>query len=707
MLNDLSQLRDRLLQAPSLHAKICLLDAYPAVQKLLVSPSFFRSFLQGLTPECEYALKQLAAIGQLIEPDVESTEKWRNLLASLLILDQFYREIGGIVGYQVEVLKLIAQGNVSENANAQFHSPQFDDISQEDETVKQAILAGIEAMPLLAELYPLGGAADRLHLVDEYTGQELPAAKLQFAGRSLLETLVRDLQAREWLYFRLYGRQITTPIAIMSSWEKGNCGHVTKVFEEHRWFGRPSDSFRFFVQPLVPAFDGQGDWHSLGPLKPVLKPGGHGVIWKLARDEGIFEWLKSLGCKKALLRQINNPIAGLDYGLIAFSGIGCSRNMAFGFASCDRLVQAAEGVVVLVERPSGDIVLTNVEYCDFEKFGIEDKPLRLDHPYSRFSSNTNILFADLEAVENAVATHPFPGLLMNLKPGAIVDESGVEKEVLIARLESTMQNIADAMPERKGGSFPLKTEKTFVVRNKRHKTISVAKKAYQAEKSMIETPELCFYELLRANAELLVHCGLELPAFCQPEEYIQKGPSVLFLYHPALGPLYSIIQQKVRGGQIADRSELIIEAAEVDIQNLSLSGSLQIQAKQVLGAIDEAGILRFSDQVGRVVLHNVHIENKGVDWTAGAPFWKMNLNRFETVQVELNGWSEFDARDVHFTGAHKFVVEEGVRMTIRPHADGTEGWTVTKTAIADRFMWNYCWNNGVELTAIDQLVKNC
>jgi UDP-N-acetylglucosamine pyrophosphorylase len=230
-------------------------------------------------------------------------------------------------------------------------------------------------------LYPLGGAADRLHLLDEETGAELPAAKLQFAGRSLIESLVRDLQAREWLYYRVFGKQITTPIAIMSSWEKENCVHVKKIFEDHNWFGRSEEQFRFFVQPLVPAFNETGQWHWSAPLKPVLKPGGHGAIWKLARDEGVFAWLKRSGKKKALVRQINNPIAGLDYGLLAFCGIGFSKDMSFGFASCERIVQSAEGVVVLVEKPSGEVVLTNIEYCDFPKFGIVDEPIHSDHPY--------------------------------------------------------------------------------------------------------------------------------------------------------------------------------------------------------------------------------------------------------------------------------------------------------------------------------------
>lgn len=49
-------------------------------------------------------------------------------------------------------------------------------------------------MPDLGEIYPLGGSADRLGLVDPVTGESLPAAMLLYCGRTLLEGLIRDLQ---------------------------------------------------------------------------------------------------------------------------------------------------------------------------------------------------------------------------------------------------------------------------------------------------------------------------------------------------------------------------------------------------------------------------------------------------------------------------------------------------------------------------------
>ncbi|HAB99135.1 MAG TPA: hypothetical protein DCE71_04870, partial [Parachlamydiales bacterium] len=165
------------------------------------------------------------------------------------------------------------------------------------------------------------------------------------------------------------------------------------------------------------------------------------------------------------------------------------------FVSCPRLLKTAEGVNVLVERKKGDKVervLTNIEYCDFARYGIEDKPLEEGGRYSRFTCNTNILFARLQEIEKAVSLCPYPGLLINIKPATFVSSSGEKKQIAMGRLESTMQNIADVFIEEHPVSSEPKTEKTFVMYNDRKKTISTTKKAYVPGGSLQETPEQGF-----------------------------------------------------------------------------------------------------------------------------------------------------------------------------------------------------------------------
>lgn len=619
--------------------------------------------------EQEVVLKSLAAIGQTSLVGIDGSLR-DAICAELVPVESFYSAIGGIVGYHHTMLSLLNKQPVSPSVRASYHRPFGVDISEKTDRVNSYILQGILSLPKLCEIYPVGGAADRLRFSDALTGQPLPAARLPFCGRSLLEGLVRDLEAREYLYFHLFGEQVQTPIAMMTSSEKDNHRQILSICEESGWFGRPKELFRFFCQPLVPTMEPSGEW-CLGESGNVLmKPGGHGVIWKVAKEEGVFDWLKQLEREKMLVRQINNPISGVDYGILAFCGVGFAENKAFGFASCPRQVQSAEGVNVLIEKKEGsafEYCLTNIEYCDFQKFGIEDRPVEEGSAYSLFPSNTNILFADIDAVSEKVEHSPIPGMLVNLKKMTFVDAQGnvVEKEVV--RLESTMQNIADNFTQQLAQplSFDESCEKealfqlsAYLTYHKRQKTISTAKKEYQVGGSMLETPEGCYWDLLKNARELLTeHCSFVLPSPQSDEDYVRNGPSFIFQYHPALGPMYAIIGQKMRKGVLHEGSELSLEIAEVNIENLELMGSLRIHAAQKTkeGA-------HYSDRVGRCQLINVSVRNGGIDRSAPNVYWKNAIQRTESCEIIIHGDGEFYAENVTFSKEMRIEVLAGTRV---------------------------------------------
>jgi hypothetical protein len=360
-----------------------------------------------------------------------------------------------------------------------------------------------------------------------------------------------------------------------------------------------------------------------------------------------------------LVRQINNPAAGLDYGLLAFSGMGWLQNKQFGFASCPRKIGSAEGINVLVEK-NNDIVLTNIEYCDFAKANIPDQPIRSGEPYSQFSSNTNILFAHLPSLARKVRQCPFPGLLVNWK------ENGDQR---IGRLESTMQNIADAFMEPKEESvYP---KHTYITYNQRQKTISTAKRAYIEGKILTETPEACFYERMQEARALLQMLSFNVPAACSLEAYLQSGPDLSFFYHPALGPLYAIIRQKMRGGSMGLGSHMELEIADVDIENIHLKGALTVRAHRVMGLLNRSGRLIYNQSVtGRAILRNVRIANAGVDWDQSRPFWKGAYQYKEQLSILLEGFSELVATDVTLTGNHVIVVPHGRRLYLTTGSNG-------------------------------------
>ena len=527
---------------------------------------------------------------------------------------------------------------------------------------------------------------------------------MQYDGRTLLEGLIRDLQAREYLYYKLYGKQICLPIAMMTSDEKNNHDHILAICERHAWFGRPRDSYEFFKQPLVPVLTDQGNWAVDEPLKVFFKPGGHGVLWKLALDSGVIDRLLEKGCSKALIRQINNPVAGTDYGLIAFCGLGILRNKLFGFASCPRLLNTAEGMDVLIERKSDDeyeYCISNIEYPDFVKKHIKDVSEKPGSLFSVFPANTNILFADLHAVKEAIQYCPLPGMLINMKLKLpCLTPEGQRKEFLTGRLESLMQNIADVMTSKfSNRQEHLKPEalNTYLTYNTRRKTISVTKKLHVDDQPIVETPDGCYYDQLLNHYELLTqHCQLKLPKIPSEDEYLQKGPSFVTAYHPALGPIYSIIAQKIQKGQLEYGAEMVLEIAEVEIFNIDIAGSLLIEAENVAGHKDEQGILHYSEKVGRCILKNVKIVNQGIDREKTKHYWKRQIQRKEALKIKLKGHSEFIAENVTFSGAFDINVPDGYRMI----ASEREGKVVfvTERLSQQAGHWSYTFDDDDRIT---------
>lgn len=68
----------------------------------------------------------------------------------------------------------------------------------------------------------------------------------------------------------------------------------------------------------------------------------------------MFQWFSAKGRASALIRQISNPMAGVDTTLLALAGTGFSGRRAFGFMSCERVVGAAEGMNVLQVSLGGE-----------------------------------------------------------------------------------------------------------------------------------------------------------------------------------------------------------------------------------------------------------------------------------------------------------------------------------------------------------------
>lgn len=648
--------------ALSWHLKAEYLLSLPICSQALKSRPWLRERMITHNWQEQVCLYSLAAIGQTHLFDVhplkiaDGEKKWRVFLDCLLNTETLYADIGGILGYQERVLKLLEGTTDSLPLNCR-PAPSYD-WSARGPRIESAVRAALERWHQTALILPAGGAGDRLNLIDPVTHQPLPAAFLQLDGKSMLESILRDLRGCEHLVFKTTGRVVETPIAIMTSREKGNHDRILEYLREHRWFGRSKENFRLFSQPSVPVITTSGHWASTAPFELITKPGGHGVLWRLARWSGAFDWLFARNCQKAIVRQINNPLAGSDIGLLALAGLGWQLGKPLGFASCARKAGTAEGVNALLMRKAGlgfTCAIENIEYTQFPP------DLEARAQKEPFSANVNLLFVDLQAMKTLSLERPLPGLTINFKSRVKYLKNARWVEEAAGRLESTMQNISHYLTTYREdilGDFGADQFPQFATYGERLKSLTAAKRAPLAG-AISETPMAAYLDLQRNYYQLLKTCGFELP-FCDEPIPPSQPPPALVALHPALGPDHAVIAQKLIRGSLQKGSELRLEIAELECQNVHVKGSLIVECLPSDERLSRSSA--FAELQGRCTLRDICVENDGPA-TPPAEFWSQAPSRLGALHILLRGRSEFCAEGVSFRANQRIEVPTGHKMT--------------------------------------------
>jgi hypothetical protein len=670
-----------------------VMTRFPEVQKFLASAQPEERFVFSVMIALNQADTLFDGMNTLQDPQ----GALKKLAQTLVTLEHFYQPIGGVLGYHTTVLNLLTEEKRLDTH--EYSPPPVQDIRTADRIMWNSCYWGTAHLGSAGMIFALGGAGDRLNLLDPSTGEPLPAACFSFCGRSFFEGMMRDVEAQEYWHYLVFGTQVTMPVLIMTSLEKNNDHHIEEMCRKANWFGRPSSSIRRIVQPLVPVIDTDGQWIVSAPLDLALKPGGHGVIWKLAQDTGAAAWLRFHGIDTGVVRQVNNPFAGLDQNLLALFGYGNANNKSFGFLSCPSRPGLAEGLDVLSVSKEEAVTLatiTNIEYTQFAELKNQRPDLLVE---GACPANTNILYVRLRDIPAALAKNPIPGMIVNPKTVVEVMRNGQTIKKVGGRLESCMQNIADgffAPINAKTLPTPPSAElSTFLVLQDRGKLLSPTKRAYVEGQPLAETSFGSLYDWHCAMRSLLAgSCHMTVPQEATPEEFVHTGPSFVFSFHPAMGPLWTVIGQKLSAGTISQGSELELEIAEIACTNLNLNGSLRVLAHVPTGpTIGEKG-RQYTDKVGRANFSNVNVVNKGLKSRAPLEVLNGTLQRHETCEIILEGFSEVVAENLTINGPFHLVVPDGKRAVL--HQDGSGAITTTLEAITAP-SWHYTveWKCGV------------
>jgi len=665
------------------------LQKFPQIEKFLSDASDEERLVILLI----LALDQEGNVFANLEEKKNISGSLSKLAEFLLHTERFYSDIGGLLGYYETVLRLFSSENVQELPEL-FPPPLFD-MKETSRSVWEYVFEATRRLEEMAELFTVGGAGERLGLVDEKTGEPRPVAGLVFCGKTVLEGLFRDVESREYWHYRVYGKQIRIPVVLMTSREKNNDQHVSSIVERALWYGRAPDSIYKVVQPLAPLATDDGQLACSAPLEMMGRPGGHGVVWKLAADQGIFSALKKKGVSSLLVRQINNPLAGLDFALLSLQGVGLCENKSFGFVGCPPRPGFAEGLIALVvehnKRGQRMARLANIEYTEFERVRKQNPSLLEEGGVC--PANTNILFARIEAIEKALCVFSIPGVVINAKTKAEVIDGNTKAVKSVARLESAMQNITDGMADPIDDNDHVDLS-TFVNLYDRAKVMSVTKRPCADLQNPYETPVSCFYDWYGAAYSLLQeHCRLALPRKQSFEQFIAHGPNVLFFFNPSLGPLWDVIAQKIQGGRIVWGSEVELEIAELCAQNLEIDGSFRLLCERPTGEFGNDGLIHFSENVPKACLKNVSIENQGLIPAPIHSHIQRSVSRFASCTIQLEEESELVAEDIVIRGDFSLTVPKGKRVRL---SQGKDGQVEVTEETLDKPSWRYniSWAKG-------------
>uniref|UniRef100_A0A0R0F6F4 UGP3-like C-terminal hexapeptide repeats domain-containing protein n=1 Tax=Glycine max TaxID=3847 RepID=A0A0R0F6F4_SOYBN len=545
-----------------------------------------------------------------------------NLLEILAEIERFYDCIGGIVGYQITVLELLVQKlfemqniswahqrhDVKECQILGINAPNGLNLSEDTEYASQAALWGIEGLPDLGEIYPLGGSADRLGLVDPNTGECLPAAMLPYCGRTLLEGLIRDLQAREFLYFKLYGKQCITPVAIMTSSAKNNHKHVTSLCERLSWFGRGRSTFQFFEQKL-----------GFASCKRIL---------------GATEGVNVLMEKKSLDGNWEYGVSCIEYTEFDKFGITTGPLAPKGLQT----EFPANTNILYIDLPSAELVGSSKSETSLPGMVLNTrKPIVYTDQFGRRHSVSG---GRLECTMQNIADN-----YSNSYSSRCYNDVEDKLDTYIVYNERRRVT-SSAKKKRRHGDKSLHQTPDGAL-------LDILRNAHDLlSQCDIRLPEI------EAN-ENYVDSG--------PPFLILLHPALGPLWEVTKQKFYggSISEGSELQIEVAEFFWRNVQLnGSLIIISENVMGSMKINE-------NGESILHYGQRCGRCKLQNVKVLNKGIDWTCGENiYWKHDVQRSEVLQIILHGNAEFEATDVVLQGNHVFEVPDGYKLKITPGSPG-------------------------------------
>ncbi len=480
---------------------------------------------------------------------------------------------GGIVGYIHNARKLLAESKAGANP---FEGLTPEQPEKVDLTTFTADFTKYEALGAayfdkVGVVLVAGGLGERLG----YNG-----IKVDIAVEVLEETTYLKHYADNLLAMQArYASKRPVPFIIMVSQDTGP--KTLQSLEENSYFGLQQDQVFILQQELVPAIaDNDGTLALKEKYELILKPHGHGDIHMLLHTSGVAAKLAAEGIEYFMFIQDTN---GPSFNTLP-AAIGVSVEHGYDFNSLAIKRKAGEAVGGLAKLVGeGKAFTLNVEYNQLDpllRATINpDGDVADESGFSPFPGNCNTLVIKAESyVRILKATQ---GIIAEFVNPKYTDEtkSAFKKPT---RLETMMQDLPKLFGEAEKVGVTIFERCWSFSPNKNNIADAAAKVAGGNPADASATAENDFYAAGRARlafAGMKVEEGEEIKILGVP---FTTGPKVIL--RPSFAMTLEEGAGKISGGSISGEAALIVDGADVRLENVELSGKTGLVVKACEGA---------------------------------------------------------------------------------------------------------------------------
>lgn len=537
-----------------------------------------RKNLHLLSPEQVELVKILLEMGQShlfehwAEPGVDDNEK-KAFFDQVARLNSSYP--GGLASYIKTARGLLADSKAGKNPFDGF-TPSVptgevltfgDDsfVSFEDRGVKEARKA---AFVLVA-----GGLGERLG----YNGIKVALPAETTTGTCFLQSYIEYVLALQEASNRLAGEsQTEIPFVIMTSDDTHT--RTVELLESNSYFGMKPSQVKLLKQEKVACLDDNEARLAVDPhnkYRIQTKPHGHGDVHALLYSSGLLKNWHNAGLRWVLFFQDTNGL--LFKAIPASLGVSATREYHVNSLAVPRKAKEAIGGITRLTHADGRSMVINVEYNQLDPLlratGFPDGDVNNQTGFSPFPGNINQLILELGPyIEELSKTG---GAIKEFVNPKYKDASKTSFKSS-TRLECMMQDYPKTLPpSARVGFTVMDTWLAYApVKNNPEDAAKVPKgNPYHSATS----GEMAIY---RANSCILRKAGVQV---ADPVEQVFNGQEVevwpRITWKPKWGLTFSEIKSRVSGNcSISQRSTLVIKGKNVHLKDLSLDGTLIVNA---------------------------------------------------------------------------------------------------------------------------------